>query len=218
MATSEEFSGATGSYLIGRSNLADRIVDAWRDMDASTGRLLREQPTEARLLFYVLMSDMIFFLSWSIKAVVTPTAEAAERLPLEVSFWLVFALLCRTSAIYFMSILIGSAARIMGGTGTWRETRTAVFWGALVAAPFGFLCAIITVVLNALEPVIPMLGADWVALPPYWVSLIPFVWFISAGLARAHNFERVSTVFAAMSSIAVAGIVLAMYLRAQGVI
>ena len=218
MVTSDEFSGAIGSYVVGRSNLADRIVDAWRDMDASTGRLLREKPTEARLLFYVLMSDMVFFLSWSIKAVVVPTAEAAARLPLEISFWLVFALLCRTSAIYFLSILIGSAARIMGGTGTWRETRTAVFWGALVAAPFGFLCALITVALTALEPVIPALGADWIALPPYWASLIPFVWFISAGIARAHNFERVFNVFAAMSAIAVAAIVLAMYLRAQGII
>ena len=218
MVTSDEFSAGIGSYVIGRSNLADRIVDAWRDMDASTARLLREQPTEGRLLFYVLMSDMIFFLSWSIKAVVAPTAEAAARLPLEISFFLVFALLCRTSAIYFLSIVIGSAARVLGGTGTWRETRTAVFWGALVAAPFGFFFALVTVVLSAMEPVFPILGAEWIALPPYWLSLIPFVWFISAGLARAHNFERVSNVFAAMSSIAVAGILLAMYLRAQGVI
>ena len=218
MVTSEEFQQTVGVYQDERSTLGERIGEAWRNMAQSTRRLLDEQPTEARLLFYVLMSEMIFFLSWSLKTVVSPTAEAAARLPLEVGFWLVFALLCRTSAMYVLSIVIGSGARIMGGRATWRETRTAVFWGALVAAPAGFVCAVVSVVLVALEPTFPILGSDFIALPPYWLSLIPFVWFISAALAEAHGFKRTSVVFAAMSLIAVAGIFLAMYLRANGVI
>lgn len=218
MVTTEEFQRTVGIYEDERNNLGERIGDAWRNMQGSTRKLLKEQPTEARLLFYVLMSDMIFFLSWALKAVVAPTAEAAARLPLEIGFWLVFALLCRTSAMYFLAIVIGSGCRIMGGRASWRETRTAVFWGALVAAPIGFLFAVVTVCLAALEPTFPILGSNWIAVPPYWLSLIPFIWYISAGLAEAHQFRRTSNVFAAMSAIAVAGIVLAMYLRANGVI
>jgi len=206
-----------GVYQDGRNNLAERIRDAWTDMRLSTNRLVAEKPSEARLFFYVLMSDLIFFISWSLKTVVSPTAIAISKLPLEIGLWLIVALFCRSFAMYFFSILLGSAARVMGGTGTWRETRVAVFWGALVAAPFGFLCAVLAVVLSSLEPIHPMFGADWIALPPYWLSLIPFVWFISAGLAEVHGFKRTETMFAAMALLATCVMFVAIYFRAQGI-
>ncbi len=205
-----------GVYQEGRNNLYERITDAWRDMRHSTRRLVAEKPSEARLFFYVLMSDLIFFISWSLKTVVSPTLVASSKLPTEIGLWLVIALLCRSFAMYFFSILLGSLARVMGGTGTWRETRTAVFWGALVAAPFGFLCAVVTVVLASFEPSFPILGADWIALPPYWLSLIPFVWFISAGLAEVHGFKRTETVFAAMALLATCVMFASLYFRARG--
>ena len=217
MTASNDFVGASTTYQEGHSNLAERIYDGWRDMRDATRRLLTENPSEGRLLFYVLMSDMIFFLSWAIKTIIAPMSGAAERMPLEIGGWLVFALLCRTSAMYVFSLVIGSGARVMGGSGSWKDTRAAVFFGALVAAPFGFAFAIVTVVLFALEPVFPVLGTEWVAIWPYSLSLVPFVWFISAGVAEAHDFKRTSTVFAVMSVIAVAAVLFAMYLRAQGV-
>lgn len=206
-----------GVYQEGRNNLYERISDAWTDMRLSTQRLVAEKPSEARLFFYVLMSDLIFFISWSLKTVVAPTMIATTKLPTEIGLWLVIALFCRSFAMYFFSILLGSASRVMGGVGTWRETRTAVFWGALVAAPFGFLFAVITVVLASLEPMFPFLGADLIALPPYWLSLIPFVWFISAALAEVHGFKRTETVFAAMALIATCVMFVAIYFRARGI-
>lgn len=214
MSSGNDFLVTHGVFVERHSSLYERMSDAWQDMRASTRRLILEKPSEARLLFYVMMSDMIFFLSWSIKALVSPTAGAAARMPLEVAFWLVVALFFRTSTLYLCAILLGSVARICGGTATWRETRTAIFWGALVAAPFGFACAMITVVLSVLEPRFPALGADWITLPPYWLSLIPFVYFISAGIAEAHQFRRTSTVFAMMSVAAVVAIFGFLVLRA----
>ncbi len=193
--TQEDFDNTVGTYEVGRNMLYERINDAWRDMQGSTRRLMREEPSEARLLFYVLMSDMIFFVSWSLKTIVAP---ATAQVPIGVAFILVGALLLRTGVMYLFSIVLGSALRVLGGNGSWRDTRLAVFWGALVAAPFGFLLALVTVVFRLLEPVVPALGADAIRLLPYWISVMPFVWFISAGLAEVHGFKNTTTVFACM--------------------
>lgn len=216
MTASDEFVGAYKTYEEGHSNLAERISDGWRNMRDATRRLLAENPSEGRLLFYVLMSDMIFFLSWSIKTVIAPVSGAAERMPLEIGAWLVFALLCRTSAMYVFSMVVGSFCRVLGGRGDWKDTRSAVFFGALVAAPFGFAFALLTVLIVTLEPIFPILGSDSIALWPYSLSLVPFVWFISAGVAEAHKFKSTAKVFAAMSVIAVAGVLFFMFMRAQG--
>jgi len=206
----------TGVYEDGRSNLFERITDAWRDMRHSTHRLVLEDPSEARLFFYVLMSDMIFFLSWSAKTVLSPTASASGRLPEEVGLWLIVALACRSLAMYVFSILLGCGARVLGGQGSWRDTRLAVFWGALVAAPFGFFFALVTVLLASLEHQVPFLGKDAIMLAPYWMSLVPFVWFISAGLAEVHSFKRTHTVFAGMALIAIAVCFAALFFKARG--
>ena len=201
--TREEFAGTVGTYEEGRNMLYERITDAWHNMHRSTRRLIREEPSEARLLFYVLMSDMIFFLSWSIKTVVAPTAGAVDRVPFEVAFWLIVALFMRTTLMYIFAILLGSVLRLMGGTASWRDTRTAVFWGALVAAPFGFLLALVTVVFRLLEPYVPALGVDTISLLPYWISIMTFLWYISAGLAEAHGFKNTTTVFVCILGVSI---------------
>jgi len=205
-----------GVYEDGRSSLYERITDAWSDMRGSTQRLMLEKPSEGRLFFYLLMSDMIFFLSWSTKTVVSPTASAANSMPEEIGLWLIVALACRSFAMYFFSILLGSGARVLGGTGNWRDTRLAVFWGALVAAPFGFLFAVVTVILASMESHFAMLGNKTIMLAPYWMSLVPFVWFISAALAEVHSFKRTHSVFAGMALLAIAVMFAAMYFRSRG--
>lgn len=192
----DEFAGTRGFYEVGRNNLYHRITDAWGDMRLSTRRLIAEQPSEARLLFYILLSDLIFFVSWSVKTLVAPASEAVIALPMEVAIWLVVAMFFRTSVIYFFSMVLGSAARVMGGQGSWRDTRTGVFWGALVASPFGFLFALVSAGIIAGEPHVPLFGMEAIKTMPYWISILPFLWFISAGLAEAHNFKRTSYTFA----------------------
>lgn len=212
------FDGEKAIFVEERSNLGDRVVDSWRDMRGATRRLIAERPDEHRLLFYVLLSDMVFFLSWALKTVVAPVSGVADRLPLEIGLWLIGALLVRTAAMYLFSFLVWGGARLCGGQGSWKATRCGVFWGALVAAPFGLLMALVTVSMSWLEPMFPVLREEWVALPPYWISLVPFIWFISQGLAEAHGFVRNSVSFMVMSVLALVGLVGAMYLRSLGVI
>ncbi|MEM6466520.1 MAG: Yip1 family protein [Pseudomonadota bacterium] len=218
MALAAERKAQRGYFGETRDNMGDRIIDAWRDMRASTRRLIDEDPDEHRLLFYVVLSDIIFFLSWSLKTVVSPVTGVDHMVPLEIGALLIGALMCRTAAMYIFSSVLTTGSRLFGGKGDWKATRCGVFWGALVAAPFGFLMAVLTVMLSWLEPIFPVLSQDWVALPPYWISLVPFIWFISQGLAESQGFQKNSIPFMVMSTLALAGLVGAIYLGSIGVL
>ncbi len=199
----EEFTAGRGTYSLERSGLGHRFLDAWQDMRASTRRLLREKPGEARLILYVLASDMVFFMSWSLKTMVAPVAGVGPLIsPDKVGLLMIGALMLRTAAMYLFSFLVYLSSTLAGGSGTWKDTRTGVFWGALVSAPFGLAAALISVGLGTLSPGWPILQEEWVALPVYWLGLIPFVWYISAGVAEAHKFRMTSPTFMAMSLIA----------------
>lgn len=212
------FKAGEGTYLEERTSLMDRVTDAWRNMPASTHRMVAEHPSEARLLFFVLMSDLMFFLSWSMKTVVSPTSLAESVLPDDVAMLLVGALLMRTTLIYMFSVVVGLTLRLFGGTGTLKDTRIGMFWGSFVAAPFGVAAAILTVTMHSFEETLPFLSNPTVALAPLWIGLLPFVWFVSAGTATAHGFKRVFPIFATMSLLFVVAMFVAMYLRANGVI
>lgn len=193
-------------------DMNDRFLEAWRDMAASTRRLLAERPSEGRLLFFVILSDVVFFLSWTLKTLLAPTSAAAETLPIGVAAWLLVAILFRTSSLYVLAALAAAAATLCGGAGSWRDTRAAVFWGALVSAPFGLLAAALTVVLNRAETSLPALADPLFALPPYYVGLVPFLWFVAAGIAAAHRFERIGWSFLTLSVAAVALSLMGVYL------
>ena len=182
------------------ASMPGRIREAWLDMPGSTRRLLAENPSEGRLLFYVIASDMVFFLSWALKTLLAPTAAAAAALPLHIGLWLIAALLLRTLSLYAFAALARTVGRAFGGTAGWREARAGVFWGALVAAPFGLLAALLGLAVAAAEPAHPFLGAPVFALPPYYIGLVPFLWFVAAGLATAHGFARGAWTFLALST------------------
>ncbi len=214
----EKFSAGHGTFQTDRSGMLPRVIDAWKNMRASTRRLIEEDPSESRLLFYVLMSDMVFFLSWSLKAVVKPSAGAESIIPANVGILMVGALLVRTLTIYIFTFILGAILRMFGGKGSWKDTRAGVFWGSFVSAPFGLLAALVAVSLTLLEPNFPALKESWVALPPYWIGLIPFTWFVSYGIAEAQGLQRASLIFMVLSVLAIFAVIAGMYLRAIGVI
>ncbi|MEO1687047.1 MAG: YIP1 family protein [Pseudomonadota bacterium] len=181
-----------------------RILEAWRDMGASTRRLMSENPSEGRLLFFVIVSDIVFFLSWTLKTILAPTSAAVAQLPLDVGLWLLAAIFLRTAALYVFATLATAACQLSGGRGSARDTRAAIFWGALVSAPFGLAAALLGVLLSHGERIAPALQTPLVALPPYYLGLVPFLWFLAAGLAEAHRLERTSVVFLALSVATVA--------------
>ena len=211
-----EFEAGRGVYSLDRTSFGDRFLDSWTDMRASTRRLLREKPSEARIVLYVLASDIVFFISWSLKTTVAP-ASGAEALisPDKIGLFMIGALMLRTAVLYIFSAVVHVFARLCKGNGSWKDTRTGMFWGAFVSAPFGLLAAIISVFLTYLEPQFPALKSEWLALPVYWLGLIPFVWLISAGVAEANGFRMTSPTFMVMSVVALVLTVMAL-LYGQG--
>lgn len=212
-----KFRAGEGIYREGRTSLFARISEAWKDMPDSTNRMIDEHPSESRLLFFVLMSDLMFFLSWSMKTVVSPTSLAESVLPDDVALLLVGALLVRTTFIYIFSFFVGFALKPFGGTGTMKATRIGIFWGSFVAAPFGVLAAFVTVAMTSLESSLPFLANPTISLAPLWLGLLPYVWFVSAGASTAHGFKKFFPLFAALSLLCVVAMFVALYLRANGV-
>lgn len=212
------FTAGYGTYRQDHSGFLTRIFDAWKDMPASTRRLIAERPSEARLLFFVLLSDLIFFLSFSVKTVVSPTAIAQSALPNDVALLLVVALMVRTGSIYAFSFVLGLILRAFGGTGTLKDTRAGVFWGSFVSAPFEVLAAILAVSMSSMESAMPFLSGETLSLAPLWLGLLPYIWFVSAGATSAHGFKKFYPLFAALSLLCIVGMFWALYLRANGVI
>lgn len=201
------------------ASLGTRIVQSWKDMRGHTRGLIEEGMSEHRLLFYVMLSDIIFFVSFSIRTVVAPSAVAKDMIVgLEIGKWLVIALLIRTTCMYILSAILVVVSKNFGGTGTWKETRIGVFWGALVAAPFGLLLAALSGMIHLYEADYAFLSSAWVSMPILWIGAVPFLWFISQGLAEAQGFARNSIAFLAMSVGAIVGLVALIYLRSAGLI
>lgn len=199
----EEFEAGNGVFQFERSGLFERLQDGWTNMRASTRRLLREKPSEGRLLFYILVSDMVFFISWSLKTLVAPASAAGGIISADkIGLLMIAALMLRTALMYAFSLLVFCVTSVFTGAATFKDTRTGVFWGAFVSAPFGLVAAIIAAVMGLFEGQFPILGHQLVALPVYWLGLIPFVWYIAAGTAEANKFRLTSPTFMAMTLLA----------------
>lgn len=189
-----------------------RIGEAWQDMTRSTRRLIAEDPSEGRLLFFVIASDVVFFLSWTLKTLLAPTSAAVAQMPTDIGIWLTIALLFRTASLYALAAAATGVCRLLGGRGSWRDTRAGVFWGALVSAPFGLLAAALGLALSRGEDLLPMLQNPLFALPPYYIGLVPFLWFVASGIAAAQRFTQTGWTFLSLSVATVALSVIGVYL------
>lgn len=178
-----------------------RMLLSYRDMRRTTRALIDENPSEARLLFFVLLSDVIFFLSFGVRLIVSPSAVVEQALPVpaQLGVLLIGALFLRTATMYIFAGLVWAVGRMAGGRGSTKGVRAAVFWSSLVAAPVGVLGAIISAGFAHLEPGLPMLTLPVFAWPPVLIGIVAFVFFLSAGVAEAHGVARTSPVFIVFS-------------------
>ncbi|MEO0913012.1 MAG: YIP1 family protein [Pseudomonadota bacterium] len=188
-----------------RTGLGPRIWQSWWDMRGATRKLIEENPSEQRLLFFVLLSDIVFFLASALQTVVAPPDSLQQEIPLAIGLVLVGALLLRTTCMYLFSFVLAIVCKSFGGQGTWRDTRVGVFWGAIAAAPIGLLMALLTIVMEWLEPTLPFLGNFWVAMVPYWIGVIPFMWIVSQGLAEAQRFKSNFISFIVLTVLGIVG-------------
>lgn len=184
-----------------RDSYAARILDAYVDMRRSTRAFIEIGPSEARLLFLALLSDVIFLMARSLSMVIAPPQEVATALPLKFGAVLIVAFLLRTSIFYVSAALATAGSRVFGGRGSWYETRCAVFWAALVSAPVEVFGAAVSVTLTAIRRNAPGFEGDWLVEAPYYFGPIAFGYFLAAGVAEAQGFRYTWRVMAALAII-----------------
>jgi hypothetical protein len=71
-------------------------------------------------------------------------------------------------------------------------------------SPIGVIGALVVASFAHLEAVFPVFGEDMVSLPPQWIGIVAFVFFLSAAVAEAQRFRNTSPVFMTFSLLTVA--------------
>ena len=103
----------------------------------------------------------------------------------------VAAIFFRTLAFYALAAVAGWIARAAGGRGDWRDSRAALFWAALVAAPVILAATLLSILLTGLPgqlaPAARMVGA------------LAFAWTTAHCFAEAHGFKNVWRVLAVVT-------------------
>lgn len=187
----------------------NRILDAYADMRSSTRSFIETKPSEARLLFLALLSDVIFLLARSISMVVAPPPDVQATLPQYIGLGIVIAFLLRTSLFYVFAIVAKVASIPFGGKGGWYETRCAVFWAALVSAPVEIVGSVVTVLAVYLGTSMPLFNNAILTETPYYIGPIAFGFFLAAGVAEAQGFRYTYRVMAVLAIIGIGLIALA---------
>ncbi|MEO0820362.1 MAG: YIP1 family protein [Pseudomonadota bacterium] len=174
-----------------------RIVFAWSDLRASMRAVLDSQPGEGRLLMFAVLSGLIIFAARAFDLTVLSSRGAISPELLRAEFARSFfaLVLARTLGLYGVAAIARIVARSAGGTGSWRETRAAIFWASLVSAPVRLLSSLLM-----LLP-LPAILAQGVI----WLAPSAFAVVTAYCLAETHGFSRVWVVF-----LVVAGITLAL--------
>ncbi|MHA1527632.1 MAG: YIP1 family protein [Alphaproteobacteria bacterium] len=175
-----------------------RMLGAWADLRGSMRAELDRDPGEGRLLFYVMLSGLIWFfgryalLVYGLLGPAIPEDVFVGRVGLE----FVSAIFFRTLAFYALAALAGLIARAAGGGGGWRDSRAALFWAALVSAPVILAATMLSLLLSGVPgpagAIASMLGA------------VAFAWAVAQCVAEAHGFTSAWRVLGAVATLAAA--------------
>lgn len=112
-----------------------RVLGAWADLRGAMRLELDRDPSEGRLVFYAVLSQVVWLVGRLMDLAYGPLAPEVHSD--------VFALRAagNTASLFFgvlmlygVAALAHAIARALGGTGSWRDSRAAMFWAALVAA------------------------------------------------------------------------------------
>jgi hypothetical protein len=175
-----------------------RMLGAWADLRGSMRAELERDPSEGRLLFYVMLSGLIWFIGRHAVLVYGPLGPviAEDEFLGRAGAGFVAAIFFRTLAFYALAALAGLIARAAEGSGGWRDTRAALFWAALVAAPVILAATMASLLLTGVPgpaaAIASMLGA------------VAFAWAVAQCVAEAHGFTSAWRVLGAVATLAAA--------------
>jgi hypothetical protein len=173
--------------------LTDRLVRAWTAPRAAA-RLEIDAADEARLLFYAFAAAIFGTLGAIGAQSLNPSAGVAADPEQWTATQITVGLFVRPIGLYVAAALIGLMARAAGGAGGWRDTRVAVFWTALAAAPAGAVLAAAGAAAEAYGGAAGAGRAGAAAGSVVWAALL------APALAEAHGFRSGLGVFAAIAA------------------
>jgi hypothetical protein len=172
------------------------MLTAWGDLRGGLRRFLASRPSEADLLMVAMLSGLFHFLGEAAKATYLPARGVetdGDRAGL-IAGLVLGSFLIRTLGLYILAVVAQLAARAAGGHGTWRESRSAVFWAALVAGPVALLAALGVVLAGG--------GAPGAAISS--IGSAAFAIALAFSLAEAHGFRRAWVVLLVIAGLSVA--------------
>lgn len=167
-----------------RRGLTERLLGAWGDLRGAARAVLAARPSEGFLLV-IAMTSGVFWLLGALAELWTSNEAAAmneDQLLGQAQNLLVAGLFFRTLMLYAVAGAAGLAARLAGGTGSYSDTRAAVFFSALVAAPLLLTATLLAVIIG---PAAPGFGAILRTL-----AQLAWLWAFSCFLAEAHGFRK----------------------------
>ncbi|MEM0924330.1 MAG: hypothetical protein AAGI13_14870 [Pseudomonadota bacterium] len=165
------------------SHLPMQMATAWGDLRGSYRALMEGAPGEGRLFFIAVLSSLIYFAG----TMLSETAPAGEEGQAWVASHFLSAILWRPLMLYAVGATSCLILRGFDGAGGWVESRAAVFWAMLIAAPVLFLAQIATVAAHGTALVIIQQIAALIA-----------AWVLAVMLAEAHGIARSWAVFAGL--------------------
>jgi hypothetical protein len=173
------------------TGLVDRMARTWTAPRRAT-RFEIDMADEARLLFYAFAASLLGTLAAVAGQRLNPAPGVAGDQAQWTATQVTVGLFVRPIGLYLAAALIGFAARAAGGTGGWRDTRAAVFWTALVAAPAGVVLTAVGAFAAAYGGAAGAGPAGAAAGSVIWAALL------APALAEAHGFRSALGVFAVM--------------------
>lgn len=176
--------------------LVDRFWQTWRAPRAAV-RLEIETGSEGRLVFYAMAGSFVFTLASVAARVLNPTAAVAGSWDAWVTTQVVAGTFFRPLALYGVAGLIGLLCRLAGGRGSHYETRVAVFWTALVAAPAGLVLSVLGEGATGLTGAPTMVG-QWL----HGLGSVIWAALMVPGLAEAHGFRTTRGLWLGLAGLA----------------
>lgn len=176
-------------------SIAAEIVRAYKSPRASMRRRLVAHPGEERLLMYLVVAILLFFVARIPNLLVSSAAQATD----DISGSAIFVTNLVASFFFAPLLFYGVAAvsrivsKVFGGKGSGYSARLALFWSLLVISPLALLSTI-------LQSAFPVL---WLAtaLPIVMFLLFAFVWGACLSVAEGYkspylpSIAIISTVF-----------------------
>jgi len=160
-----------------------RVLGAWADLRGAMRAEIDQVPSEGRLLFYLVLSQIVWLIGRLMALTFGPLGPAYSSDDLaSAASGQVASLFFRLLLMYGVAALGHGLARAFGGTGGWRDSRAALFWAALVAAPAMLAATLLSLLASGLTP--------WAGPSVGMLGNVAFAWVLAQCMAEAHGFAR----------------------------